>query len=778
MKANFAKNTLTLSILLSAINTAQADSRMIEEVVVTSQKTAQSLQDVPISVSAVTGEALRDANIGTLAELSVQLPNVNFASEGQRNEQVYIRGFGTNPFNPSFESSVGMVQDEVFYGRAPYFSEIPYDIERIEVLRGPQGTLFGKNTVAGVFSLTSRPITEEFQFFLEAGASEHKGKKLEVAAGGMLSERIGLRLAGIDVSSDGQLDNYFLDRKEEAFEYQAAKLKLLLRLSDSTELELSASTADTDSNFWGNQLYLLDDDTREYLQDFDPDIEGNAFDYKMSSNTPGTADKPTQTYIAKLNMDLGEALGSDQLDMTVVLASTDLQVSSLADLDASPADIATMFINDDYQQYTLEWRFSGRGGAPFGLGQGVDFVTGVYLFASDYVFHGGFKQGEDTTDYVLTEDAAELAGDMAPAIPALYALTLTQRNQRYDLHFDRRTESISLFGQFTWQLSDSLAITPGLRVNRETKRADLSGTLSCDSIVPVVGEQTPCTFGLVLGANSYALSDQQRTVDDISPKLSLMYAPSEEINFYATASVGFKSGGYNALSFSGEQLSYDDETARTIEFGSKGRFFDRSLSLNAAVFYSEFDDLQVLAFNGVFFDVRNAATAVSQGLELDWQWLTPFEPLSVSGALGWLDSHYTSYPGAPAPISDGRGAQQDLGGEQVAYSPQSSLTVSPKLELPLGDQYGVQTVLDIVYNGDKYTDTDLDENTKVAANTKLNLRLSMGHISRSWGVTLGVKNLTDKRTLNAVTDSPFFPGSYFATQAPGREYYASLRIDI
>ncbi len=771
------KKTFFLSLVLGSLNSAHSEFRVIEEVIVTSQKTAQSLQDVPISVSAITGEALRDANITTLAELAVQLPNVTFATEGQRNDQVYIRGFGTNPFNPSFESSVGLVQDEVFYGRTPYFSEIPFDVERIEVLRGPQGTLFGKNTVAGVFNLSSRSVSDELQLHLETGTAEFGGSKIEFGAGGMLGDSIGLRASVLDVRSDGQLDNYFLDRHQDSFEYAAARVKLLLLLGDRSELELTVLTGETDSNFWDNQLYILDDDTREYLQGFDPDIEGDAFDHRMSSNTRGVALKDTNTYIAKLSVDLGEALGAEQLDMTLVLASTDMVVSTLADLDASPADIATMFIDDDYVQHTVEWRFSGNAGAPFDWGQGVDFVAGLYLFKSAYAFHGGFKQGDDTTSFILTEDAAQLAGDLAVAIPALYAATLTQRDQRYDLNFDRTSESISLFGQFTWHLTDTVTITPGLRVNRETKRADVAGTLSCSSIVPIAGEQAPCTFGLVLGANTYALKGEKRTVDDISPKLSLMYAPSEEINFYSTMSLGFKSGGFNALSFSGEQLTYEDETARTIEFGSKGRFFDRRLSLNAAMFYTEFEDLQVLAFNGVFFDVRNAATAVSQGVELDWQWLTPFEALSVSGALGWLDSHYTSYPGAPAPISAGQGQQQDLAGKQVAYSPESSLTVSPKLEIPLGNQYGVQTVLDIVYNGEKYTDTDLDENTRVAANTKLNLRISLGHISRSWSLTAGVKNLTDKGTLNSVTDSPFFPGTYFANQALGREYYAMFRME-
>ncbi|MBB3047220.1 outer membrane receptor protein involved in Fe transport [Litorivivens lipolytica] len=764
--------SLTLAgVLLAA--PALGDIRVLEEVIVTAQKTAQSLQDVPISVSAVTGDTLRQANISTLAELAVQLPNVNFASEGQQNNQVYIRGFGTNPFNPSFESSVGLVRDEVFYGRSAYFSEVPFDIERIEVLRGPQGTLFGKNTVAGVFNLTSRGVTEEPQLYLEMGSSEHGGRKAELATGAMLGDSAGVRLAAVHNSTDGELYNTALDRNEENPDYNAQRVKFLWLPHDAVEVELLAQRSDTEMNHWPQQLWQLDDDSRNYLEQFDAQVEDDPYNGTSSMNTPGFLQRDTSTIALKTEVDFGAALGLEQLDMTVVAARSELTLDVVADLDASPADIATMFAFDEHLQHTLEWRFSGSNDGLFGLGSSLDFVGGLFYYSADYGFDGGFKQGEDTTDYVLTEDAAELAGDFAVAIPALYALTLTQDNQRFDLDFTRDTRSLGLFGQFTWFVTDTFLVTPGLRVNRETKRADVRGTLGCDRAIP----ESPCTFGLVLGAQTYALTDQERSVTDISPKLSLMYAPSDELNVYLTASQGFKSGGYNALSFTGEQLTFDDELARSVEIGSKGRFFDRSLSVNLALFHTEFDDLQVLAYNGVFFDVRNAATATSRGLEVDWQWLTPWQPLSINGALGILDSTYDSYPGAPAPYAAGRDSEQDLAGGEVAYSPEHSLTVSPMLQIPLGNRHGLQAVLDVVHTGDKYTDTDLDPNSLVKANTKLNLRVSIGHISQLWSFTVGIKNLTDEKTLNIVTDAPFFPGSYYAHQSPGRAVYSAVRLD-
>ncbi|HCS27530.1 MAG TPA: hypothetical protein DIW43_08745, partial [Spongiibacteraceae bacterium] len=233
------KKIIPTMICLSTLSLAVEASaqRELEEVVVTAQKTRQNVQDVPISIAVLSGEMLREANTNTLAEMILYVPNVTSSSEGQYSEEVYIRGFGTNPFNPSFESSVGLVQDDVYYGRTSYFAEPRFDIDRLEVLRGPQGTLFGKNTVAGVFNISSRPVTEEFSLNFEVGASENGGKKVEFGAGAMLNDWFGLRVSVFDLAYEGELYNGFLDRQEENPEQRAQRIKLLFLPSDQTELE-------------------------------------------------------------------------------------------------------------------------------------------------------------------------------------------------------------------------------------------------------------------------------------------------------------------------------------------------------------------------------------------------------------------------------------------------------------------------------------------------------------------------------------------------------------
>ena len=176
--------------------------------------------------------------------------------------------------------------------------------------------------------------------------------------------------------------------------------------------------------------------------------------------------------------------------------------------------------------------------------------------------------------------------------------------------------------------------------------------------------------------------------------------------------------------------------------------------------------------------MRNAASAVSRGVEVDWQWLSPWPWFEFAGAVGYIDARYRDYPGAPAPISEGIGVQQNLGGERLAFTPEYSASLSPKFQFPITPDVGISLVFDVLYASDKFSDTDLDENTRILETTRVNARLNLGAIDRSWSVTVGVKNLTEVIELNKANDTPFFPGTYHAQQAPGREVFAAFRLSL
>ncbi|MBI3171691.1 MAG: TonB-dependent receptor, partial [Hydrocarboniphaga effusa] len=291
----------------------------------------------------------------------------------------------------------------------------------------------------------------------------------------------------------------------------------------------------------------------------------------------------------------------------------------------------------------------------------------------------------------------------------------------------------------------------------------------------------PCAMESLLSSQDYTHDSLRRNESDFSPKITLQYFLDADVGFYASWAKGFKSGGFNAISFTGEDLEYEPENAQTAELGIKSQFFDRTVRFNATLYQTKFDNLQVLAFNGVFFDVSNAAAAQSKGLEADLMWLTPWEPLTIMASGGLLDATYDEYTSAPAQVRNPEtgelqvGAEQDLSGKRIAYAPRATGTLTPILSIPLGRFVGKLSG-DVIYQGDQYTDTDLDENARVDPYLLYSARFILSNAEQSWSVSIGGSNLTDERVLSRVVDATFFPGTYFTQQIGGRQLFAAVSI--
>ena len=777
--------------------------RQLEEVVVTVQKTKQSARKVPVSVTALDGAFIRETGAADLADVSLYVPNVRVDADDLGSPQVFIRGFGTNAFNPSFESSVGFVQDEIFFGRPGYFTESMFDVDRVEVLRGPQNTLFGKNTIAGVFNVTSKgPQANGGEFGADGRYfyGEHGERRFEGGVGGMFADWGGVRFSALKRQQDGELYNTFLQRNEESLKQDAYRFKVLLLPLDSVESELTAVVSDTKAPFWPQQLALLDADTRAYLQEFDPNVEDDPLDFRTQSDTRGFISKGSETLGLKTTWSIGPVAGLQDLSSVLVVGGSKFHIDQLNELDVSPADIARLDNHEQHQQFTTELRFTGKAGSLFGLGTGLEFVGGLYQFQSRYDLFVRILAGQDIGSYLLTDDAAQLiaadrtaqsTGQLPVSLAGLASLAgPLSDDDFYQFDYGQEIRSLALFGQFTWNLSKKIAITPGLRLNHEVKNIDSKGESHCRvkdtlPISPITGGVTgatgttsdPCIVAQVLESKDYDLRGLRRKEFDLSPKLALQYFADHGINYYTSYTKGAKSGGFNSISFTGENLEYQAEKARTIEIGAKGRFLRKTLNINLTLYDTLFDNLQVLAFNSVFFDVSNAAKAVSRGLEADFSWRTPYEPLRLNGALGLLSARYKSYKGAPAPVysSDTLGATQDLDGKRIAFSPDRTGTLTPTLSYSV---FGVVATLagDVIYQGEQYTDTDLDINTRVAGHFLYAARMIFSHPNDAWSLSIGGSNLADKRVVNQTIDATFFPGSYFAQQASGRQLFTTLAV--
>lgn len=769
---------------------AEDEPAQLEELVVTAQKVKQPLRKVPISVSAIGGDFIADTGSADLADVSLYVPNVRVDADDLGSPQVFIRGFGTNAFNPSFEASVAFVQDDLFFGRPGYFTEAMFDIDRVEVLRGPQGTLFGKNSVAGVFNVTSRGVEQDFSADARLFAGEDGEQRYEGGVGGMLNDWLGGRVAALHRTQDGELRNQFLNRSEEQLDQTAGRVKLLLYPGYGLRTELTAVESATEAPFWPFQLMNLDADTRDYLDDFDPAIEDDPLDFVTSFDTPGFIDKGSETVGLKTEWDLG-ALGAVQDFIPVlVLGTSTFYIDQLNELDVSPADIARLDNHEDHEQHSGELRFSGAFDSLLGLGTRLEFVAGGFFYESSYTLLARILAGQDLGSYVTTNDFAQLAGAGGNPFGGLGNPTVPvpTEDDWYQFDYVQDVESLAAFGQATWYLTDRWALTPGLRYNQEKKRVDAAGNGHCQG--EALGQ--PCFMQQLLEADDYSHRDLRRDEEDLSPKLAIQYF-GDAVNYYASYARGYKSGGINALSFgrvcedpddpascrtiTRQELEYEPERARTFEVGAKARTEGGRFALNLTWYATHFDNLQVLAFNGFLFDVSNAGQARSRGWEADFQWLTPYEPLRIMGSLGLLKAYYLEYPGAPAPIEQGIGATQNLAGRRIAFAPEHTATLTPTLTYLFGD-FMATLAGDVLYQGGQFTDTDLDRHTYQEGYTKYAARLMLSQAGGWWTLSLGGSNLSDERVLNQVTDAPFFPGTFFVQQASGRQLFATLGLSF
>lgn len=770
--------------LVSGLSFGEESARVLEEVIVSAQKVEQSSQDVPISLSTISGDKMRKLGGVGLQDIAPYIPNVRFSSDTDPAlAQINIRGFGSNPLNAAFESSVGFVQDEVFLARPSYYNEAIFDIARVEVLRGPQGTLFGKNTIAGVFNVTTKSPGESFSGDLLISKTNPDERRVELGVGGPLTDWLGLRFSAMDIERRGQLYNQFLDRYDDEHEQNAQRLKIALDPIDNLSVDVKAVRSETRANYWGLQLSNLDEGSRRFLENYDPNIEDDAENHRTSYDRPGFIDKESNTYSLKMDWSLGDMGAAENLATVVVLADTDLNLSSLVDLDTSPADLASLQVASQYEQQSLEWRFTGSFDGLFGVGDRLDFVLGTYLFESRFAQQTEIVAGSDLGAYLTTDDLLQLlSGDTSTSsgglltalnfsglLPIADVTAAAIGDDRYLLDYLLDVEAQALFGQFSWYLNERWVITPGLRYSREKKTGVASGQARCD--LATLGG--PCIMEMALSAENYRESDLERTETDLSPKLSVQYYLNRDTNVFVSYARGFKSGGFNASSFGGEDLNFEPEEAYTVEAGIKGEFFDNTLRLNAVGYRTYFDDLQVLAFNGAFFDVTNAASAVSDGAELDFTWLTPLPILQISGSLGLLDARYESYPAAPAPIAQGTEAQQDLSGRPISLAPKKTASLTPTLQFPLLG-LGASASVDILYQGDQYTDGDLDPATFLEAYTTISARFSLASPESGWVVSVGGSNLTDEDIAGQTVDTVFFPKSYNVRQKPGRKLFVSF----
>ncbi len=537
------------------------------------------------------------------------------------------------------------------------------------------------------------------------------------------------------------------------------------------------------------QLHRLPESSVDFLRGFDPEFEDDGLNHQNSQDLRDPITRTTDRAQANMRYDLGRLGPVEKGEIVAVVGYTAFDADTPIDNDFSPADIQVVDPSLlTYEQKSAELRASGTLTAPF-LGE-IDFLLGFLAFDSSYVSDLSLTAGDDIEEWLVSPAAIEiLSGSPAPSLiafgsvaEALAALGLgpspvppVLAGDGFRGLSDQGTRSYGIFGQASWRLTDQWTASFGGRVTFEKKSAALRFTCF-----------QPGVLCLALGGQSYAL-DFDRNETNFSPKVTLQYFPWDGLSLFATRATGFKSGGYNNLSIAPSSIEVEEESTVSYEVGAKGSLFEETVSYSATLFNTEVEDLQVQQFlGGTTIVVRNAGGARSRGLELDFQWLTPWEPLSLRGAGALTDGVFQDFPDAPAPRSFGPGAEQDLSGERLPFLSERQLALTPELRFPfdgasvpalgawLPRDMALTTALDVLYRSSVYLDVDLDPATLQDDYVLLNGRLSLAGLADALTLSLAVENIADEDVLQFATDTPVFNG-FMVLQEYGRTAWMELR---
>ena len=580
-----------------AAGVAHAQTAPLEEVVVTAQKRAGNLQDTPIAISAVTGDAIEKLNIDDIGAIAAANPSLVYSEAGGE-AQLYIRGIGSNIFNIGADQSVATHIDGVYTGRANMGLTQFLDIDRVEILRGPQGTLYGRNATGGAINIISRAPTDEFEGYVSGLVGSFDRIDVRGAVAGPITENLSGRLAVRRLKDDGYTEDLDPQGGDKVDDNDLAALRGSLRWkSDALTATLIAEYSEFEN---GNTSIFPIDNTglAESLG-----AKPNRDIHKTYNNTPSFHEWETGGVTGILDWAV-----TDTTNLNLTVGYRDWDSDFLFNTDGTEIEITRTTLSYESEQLSAELRLSGESG----WGR---WLVGAYWFDEDKYGALGLVRSGFTPPAVL--------------VP-----------RSFIFRAEGTGEATALFGQVDFKLADTWTLSAGLRYSDEKKGDFLrQSTLLPDN--ELLGLFTPNPIPDATPASTRRVT---RSWDAWTPRVGLEFRPSDDRLLYLTYSEGFKSGGFNDLSV--VNPPFDPELVDSIEVGAKTEWLGGRLRANASAFYYDYTDLQVSVYASVgsitTTFTTNAAEATVQGLELDLV-AKVTESLDIAASLAVLDATYDRF---------------------------------------------------------------------------------------------------------------------------------------
>lgn len=655
------------------------------DITVTARKVAEPLIKAPLSVTSISGDMIAAAGLSTIIDLTRVAPNVDISGgiAGQLQGQISIRGISTLVRNIGLETGVGIFVDGVYVGRPENFVQHLLDVDRVEIARGPQGTEYGKNTIAGVINVQTKQPDADPGLSLRLDAGNYDYHRAEAVVGTRLNDKLSVRAAVAYAGQDGFYQH--LSGGQDAGSSNLLTWRLSAKYAPTDQLSFVLRWDGLRDR--GVPAFFQADALAGYPQDF-PSREP----LHINNNRPNRLSRDAQ------GVSLTSEWASDAVTVTSITAYRESSYKASLDDDQEQVDfVAVDDFSDKSHFFSQELRLAGQAGR-------LRYLVGAFYL----------------NQMVRTDRALGPGLDLLAAYGIPIAPILTTGG-----HI--KTESGALFGRIDYDLTDRLSLSGGLRYTREKKRAHF-----------VQNDDTPIFE--MLGFPNLTF-DGRSTDDDWSPSATLSYAVASEANVYLRFSQGFKSAAYHIdLASSIDGLTARPEKATSYEAGFKAAAMDGKVRLSVAVFHTDYNRLQVSQLLGGSAFLTNAGKAQIDGAEGEIALqLTP--RLRVEGNAAYLDARYKRFENCGVPVSQG-GGWTDCKGNDLVLAPHFSSYGAVQYDVPIA--IGTLFVRgDADYRSSVYFEPTNSDAFKGNARTLVNLRVGLRR--DIWSIEGWVQNLTDRR---------------------------------
>ncbi len=703
-----ARHRFSVAILLTAAaGGAHAQQPVLEEVIVTAQKRVENIQDVPITINVVTGEMLDNFSIRDTNDLADAVPGLVIQETPQNLSQITVRGLGTGAGGESLDQSIGLFIDGIWAGRIREFQAALFDVERIEVIKGSQTTLLGKNTSLGAISIISRRPGDELGGYVQGDYEFEYGSTYLNGALDIPTGFGNYRIAVNDVTEEGYVDNHATGNEVPKREQSTVRTSALYEVTENSDLLLSYQYDDL--SILGD-TFQPDNDATGFLQRMDPgtdigiDQDKNSW---TSYTDSGDAedDQDSQRAIAQYQYELGE------YQLTSLTGWTWYDNKRFVDSDFLAVDYLNTAYDSGNEQYSQEFRIASPADAR------LEYVAGLFFLDASLNYSA-------ITDLRFPQDNPEYTFGILP---------LDGANQ---LNYDQDTDVWSSFGQGTLHINERWRSTLGLRYTDEQKKAHWerlqtrSGGELADLVADLLAPATPDT-------------PLNRSEDNLDGSINVQYDIQDDVMGYVSWARGSKSGGFTTEVAKPEDAEFDTEQADTAELGAKMTLADDAVQLNLSAFHTEIDNFQIVSFVGLGF-LTETVPAKTQGLEFEGRWAAT-DRLTL---------------GSSATYSD---ATEDDSGERLPYAPKVSAALDAHYEHPWAAanlQWRVDGMLN--YRDEQYMQRG--ERSPDGPLTLFDLRIALASADDNWELALLGRNLLDQTTSFGF-DFPDLRGTYACRKA-------------